>query len=357
MPVPSQLSTSDPGPGGALLAAAEAADAVSRARLAGAGMALARAPELAVDDETRARARLIVDGVLTMIEGSLRGGEPMLDIAPPFDLPARFVAAGLFEQSGLAAAALLRAEEHRLAHALVRIAGEIDDLSGLDPIGGELVAERFALRAAEAARTDRTGEPLLPLHDINPEDRHAIVWHVAACLADAALASQGVAGTGNEDATHRAAASAVARCLAAVDDGDGVGPAAMRLAHALHDAGGIDDALVAGTLAAGRVAGLAAMLAVRAGIGFDEARAMLGAPPRAAVLMRAGGVALEVAAAMLVALALALDRGFGPDPLEVVGDLVEGYDELPVGRARTELRRTRLEPHYRTALAALDRMR
>ncbi len=353
MPVSSVHLERDQGPGGALLAAADACGHVLQARLAGAGAAIARPPELAIDDETRARARCIVDGVLATIEAALRSGEAILDAAPPFDLPARFLAAGLFDRSVLAAAALQRAEEHRLTDALVRIAGEIEDLARLDPIDGVLVGERFALRAAEAARSDRTGEPLLPLHDIPAEDRHAIVCHVAACLADAALAPQGEAGVGNADVTHRAAASAVARCLAAVDDGDGIGAAAMRLAHALDEDGTLDDALIAATLAAGRIAGLAAMLAVRAGIGFDEARAMLAAPSRAAVLLRAGDVDRDVVAAMLVALALALDRGFGPDPLDAVGDLVAAFDELPVARARAEVRRTRLDPPYRAALDAL----
>ena len=357
MPVPFPIVTRDQGPGDALLAAADAAHGVLRARLDGAGGALSQAPEMAVDDETRARARLVIDSLLTGIEVALRGGEPILDGAASFDLPARFLAAGLLERSTLAAVALQRAEEYRLTHALMRIAGEIEDLTRLDPIGGDHAAERFALRAAEAARVDRSGEPLLPLHDIAPEDRPAIVWHVAACLADAALAAQGEAGAGNEDATHRAAAAAVARALAAVDDGEGVGACAMRLAHALREGGALDDAVTAAALAAGRIAGLAAMLAVRAGIGFDEARAMLAAPPRAAVLLRAGDIDRDVAAAMLVALALALDRGSGPDPLDAVADLLAAFEELPVARARAELRRTRLDPDYRAAFAALGRLR
>ncbi|WBO23659.1 DUF2336 domain-containing protein [Sphingomonas abietis] len=336
--------------GDALLSAAHGAEALLGDRVAAAGVELARPPAFGIDDEMRARAGQLIRSVIDAAEIALRSAEPSFDSGRHGDLGDRFVAVGLLARSGLAAAALLRAEEYRLAAALVRGAGE-DEGPGahrLDPIGGEFAAESFAVRAAEAARIERTGDPLLPLHDVPAEDRHALFWQVAACLSDRALA-EGAA----EDALHRTASAAVARALASIDDGEGIAPAAMRLAHRLDSARQLDDPLLAGTLAAGRVASLASMLAVRAGIPFDDARAMMTDAARFAVLLRACDVARGIAAAMVLALALALDRGFGPDPAEAAASLIEGYTGLPVERARAEVRRARLEPHYRDALAAL----
>ena len=298
----------------------------------------------------RARAGLLIAEAIGSAEIALRAAETALDKGAPGELGDRFVLAGLLARSGLAATALLRAEEHRLAAALVRVAGEGEGPAAqrLDPIGGDFAAESFAVRAAEAARTERTGDPLLPLHDIVAEDRHALFWQVAACLADRALAAGAP-----EEALHRAAAAAVARALAAIDDGEGIAPAAMRLAYRLDGAQQLDDHLLAGTLAAGRIASLAAMLAIRAAIPFDDARAMLTDPARFAVLLRACDVERGIAAAMILALALGLDRGFGPDPAEGAAALIEAYSLLPVDRARADVRRARLDPHYRDALAAL----
>ncbi|PXA84463.1 hypothetical protein DMC47_40150 [Nostoc sp. 3335mG] len=352
VPQPSNLSAF-PGvsvSGDALLTAAHGAEALLGDRVAAAGIELARPPAFGIDDEMRARAGQLIRATIDATELALRTADPTLDEGPVGELGDRFVAAGLLSRSGLAAAALLRAEEHRLAAALVRGAGDAEGPGAqrLDPIGGEFAAESFAVRAAEAARIERTGDPLLPLHDVPAEDRHALFWQVAACLADRQL----VKGA-DENALHRAASAAVSRGLAAIDDGEGIAPAAMRLAHRLDAARQLDDTLLAGTLAAGRVASLAAMLAVRVGIPFDDARAMLTDAARFAVLLRASEVERGIATAMVLALSLALDRGFGPDPAEGAASLVEGYGALTVDRARAEVRRSRLEPHYRDALAAL----
>jgi hypothetical protein len=352
VPQPSNLSAF-PGvssSGDALLTAAHGAEALLGDRVAAAGIELARPPAFGIDDEMRARAGQLIRATIDATELTLRTAEPTLDEGPVGELGDRFIAAGLLSRSGLAAAALLRAEEHRLAAALVRGAGDAEGPGAhrLDPIGGEFAAESFAVRAAEAARIERTGDPLLPLHDVPAEDRHALFWQVAACLADRVLAKGA-----DENALHRAAGAAVSRGLAAIDDGEGIAPAAMRLAHRLDAARQLDDTLLAGTLAAGRVASLAAMLAVRVGIPFDDARAMLTDAARFAVLLRASEVERGIATAMVLALSLALDRGFGPDPAEGAATLVEGYGALSVDRARAEVRRARLEPHYRDALAAL----
>jgi hypothetical protein len=343
-------------PGAALLAAALNGEMLLRDRLVSVGSDLARPRAFAIDDAARARAELLIEMVIGAVETALRTAEPRLGAAPSHDLAVRFAHAGLLSKSGLAAAALLRAEEHRLAAALIRGAGEEGEGPGarrLDPIGGDVAAESFAVRAAEAARLDRTGEPLLPLHDIPAEDRHALFWQVAACLAEAALAVQGEARAGNEDGMHRAAAAAVARALAMVDEADGIAHATTRLADALMRVRQLDDALLAGTLAAGRIASLAAMLAVRVGIPFDDARAMLTDPARCAVLLRACDVVPQTAGAMILALAYALDRGFGDEPGEQAAAIIAEYPALSVERARAEVRRTRLEPLYREALSAL----
>jgi hypothetical protein len=334
----------------ALLAAAQDAELLLGERVASAGQELARPPAFGIDEEMRARSAALIHSTIHAAEIALRAVEPALNIGTPGRLGAAFVSAGLLARSGLAAAALLRAEEHRLAAALVRVAGEIEGPGAhrLDPIGGEFAAESFAVRAAESARLDRTGDPLLPLHDLAAEDRHALFWQVAACLGAQALAEGA-----EEEALHRAAAAAVARALAGVDEGEGIAPAALRLAHRLEEAGQVDDALLAGTLAGGRIASLAAMLAVKTGVGFDDARAMLTDAARCAVLLRACAVERDIAAAMILTLALGLDRGFGPDPAANAAILIDGFETLPIAEARTEVRRARLEPLYREALAAL----
>ncbi|HEY0270145.1 MAG TPA: DUF2336 domain-containing protein [Sphingomonas sp.] len=157
----------------------------------------------------------------------------------------------------------------------------------------------------------------------------------------------------------RATAAAAARCIpsslpARAAPCRASAASATRLAGAVARVGQLDDALLAGALAAGRIASLAAMLAVRVGIPFDDARAMLTDPSRCAVLLRACDVAPETAGAMIIALAYALDRGFGDEPGEAASAIIAEYGALGVERARAEVRRVRLEPHYREALAALS---
>lgn len=337
--------------GAGLLAAAlaiERARACAHAAARGAGP-----PAWGSNEETRARTALLVDAVLTAVEATLRAAEPMLDAAPAVDLFDRVLATGLVHRSGIASVALARAEEHRLTRALERgLAADPDPSAstGLDSVGGPRAFEGYAVHLAEAARIDRIGDPLLPLAELPAEDRHVLHWQVAAILAETALAAQGAARGGNEDATHRAAAAAVARSLAAVDDADGIGPAAMRHAHALAGAdGGIDDELLAATLAGCRVAACAALLAVRAGVGFEDARAMLLSPERTAVLLRACGVGRETATAMLLALLLATAR----DDAARLAGLVAGFDDLSPETARAHVRFARYEPQYRDALAMI----
>lgn len=342
--------------GAALVAAAAAAEARREARLAAGETDLGRPHAHRIDEETRARAAAMIDAVVREVAERLRSAEPMLDGGHREAVAERFVTAGFVARTGLGIAALARAEEHRFVAALARaIDGEHEGPGALhlEPIGGVHAAEAHALREAEAVRIDRAGDPMLPLHDIAAENRHALFWHVAACLADDALDALGPARVGGEDALHRAAAAAVARTLATIDDGDGIAPAALRLAHAVDEAGGIDDALLAGTLAAGRSASLAGLLAVRARIGYEEAAARLTDPPRAAVLLRAAGVSRPVAAAMVLALALACHRDGDGDAGSAAADLMEAFDALPEERARADVRRARLEPAYRDALAAL----
>lgn len=342
-------------PAAALVAAARGAEALAGERLAAAGVELSRPPGFGIDDGARARSAAIVAQLVSAAETALRTAEPAFAALPEGAAARRFASAGLLARSGLGAAVLRRAEEHRLAAALAMGAGEEEGPGArrLDPIGGSFVAESFAVRAAEAARIDRTGEPLLPLADCDAEDRHALFWQVAACLSFALLDAE----DRPVDAVHRLASAGVGRALAAIDESDGIAAAAMALAHALAGAGQIDDELLAGTLAGGRVASLAAMLAVRAGIGFDEANGMLTDPARATLLLRACGVERNMAAAMILALCYALDRGFPPVPAEKAAALVGGYEALAVEDARAEVRRARLEPFYRDAFAALTETR
>jgi hypothetical protein len=344
----------DASPGAALIAAACEAEASAAARLAVADVEIGRPAARRLEEEARARAGLIADAAIHEVSALLRAAEPTLDGPGVEAVPRRLAAAGLIARSGLGAAALARADEHRLAAALAAAADTaFDDAEGdgLDLAVAGFAIEAHAVREAEAARIDRVGDPLLPLHDLAAEDRHALFWHVAAALADLTLGRLGDARLGGEEAVHRAASTAVSRSLAMIDDGAGIVAATLRLAHRLVAIDALDDDRVAATLAAGRVSLLAALLAVRAGIGVDAARAMLGDPARLAVLLRACGVGRDTAAAMI--LTLALVRGEGPDPMLAVADLIAAYPGLGEDRARAEVRRARLEPHYRDALAAL----
>ncbi|WP_419825490.1 DUF2336 domain-containing protein [Sphingomonas sp.] len=338
-------------PGAALIAAAVEAEmsAAARHRAADAEIGLRAAGRL--DDEARARASLIADAVIGEVSTLLRAAEPMLDGAGVDEVPRRLAEAGLVARSGLAAAALARADEHRLAAALARAAVSDTEAEGPDPADPSLADEAHAVRQAEAARLDRVGDPLLPLHDLAAEDRHALFWHVAACLADLGLARLGDARAGAEDAMHRGAAAAVSRTLAAIDDRAGITAATLRLARRLLEDDALDDDHIAGALAAGRVSLLAAMLAVRAGVAIEAVRATIGDAARLAVLLRACALSREIAAAMI--LTVALVRADESDPALAAAELIEAFERLPEDRARAEVRRTRLEPHYRDALAAL----
>jgi uncharacterized protein (DUF2336 family) len=221
-----------------------------------------------------------------------------------------------------------RVEEHRYwkAHAPAGDGAELL-FELVRDADAEVAAEAMELVIARSRRFDRFQEPVLGEVELPAELQHKLVWMVAAALRHYIVQQHHVAAV---DAAIEETASAL---IAKHDEGGTLEARAVRLAYRLHATGRLDGDLLARTLAEGMLPLFIAGAAVRCALDYAAAWEVL-ADPRGrgpALLLRAGGIAREAAAAQL--------------------DL---YDTVDEAAARDVLRLWQADPGYRASVARIS---
>lgn len=346
-----------------LAEAARAADG-ARARLATALVDLFLPGDTRLTDQQRIIMARILGGLVMAVEDEFRRRliDAMGDGATP-ELAAALATArveiavpilersNVLRSSELVAVLLRRADEHRLATGLRRDGEGHDEGSGLiDRLlvhGDEGIAGgAMALLVAESRRHDRFGEPVLARTDLPAELQHHLIWWIAAALRNYMVLHHAIA----PQAADRPLVAVATAMLAAYDESETLEGRAFDLACRLRSAGELDDTLLVEAANEGRLALLAAALALRAGIDDMSAWEMLAdtGSSRLAVLLRAIGCSREMAGAVMLRLTIADIRSESE-----LADNLDAFDRLPIEHAREALRPWRLDDNYRRAIAAL----
>ena len=343
--------------------AAHAADG-ARARLATALADLFLPGDTRLTDQQRISMTRILGGLVMAVEDEFRGRlvDAMGDAATP-ELTAALVtarieiAAPILERSRvlhdgeLVAILLRRADEHRLTTALQRSGEGRDEGSRLiDRLlaheNTSVAGGAMALLVAESRRHDRFGEPVLARTDLPAELQHHMAWWVAAALRDYLVERHAI----DPLVADRPLVTVATTMLAAYDEGETLEGRAFDLACRLRSVDELDDMLLVEAANEGRLALLAAALALRAGIDGASAWEMLvdTAGSRLAVLLRAIDCSREMAGAIMLRLTIADHRSEAE-----LADNLDAFDLLPIEQAREALRPWRLDSDYRRAIAAL----
>lgn len=242
-----------------------------------------------------------------------------------------------------------RVEEHRFwkAHAPADGKDLIFELVGDGD--GEVAAEAMELVIARARRFDRFQEPDMGQVELPAELQHKLVWLVAASLRHYIVQQHGLAAV---DGQVEEVASAL---IAAHDEGTILEAHATRLARRLAATGRLDGALLARILSEGMLPLFIAGAATLCGLDYAAAWEVI-ADPRGrgpAILLRAGGVEREDAAAILL-----LANSHGPLLSGTEGDAtavqLDLYDSLDRPAAEEVLRLWRAAPGYRAAVARIS---
>jgi hypothetical protein len=326
--------------------------ASARARVSAAMADLALPEALRLTDRQRITVSHLLKRLIGDIEDELRsvlaahftaeGQEPLraalssagLAIAMPI-----LDVGGALADPALYALLLRRAEEHRLARAAPE-RGLLTDLAG--DADEAVAAAAVSLLIADSRRHDAFHEPLIAGGDLPAEVAHGLAWTVAAALRGYVIGRHGVAALDAD----RAVTAATAGWLARFDEGSGVDALARRLALRLDERARLDDPLLVRAVNEGMLPLFLAALSLRTGLDLPALWELLpeAAGRGAAILLRAGRVGREAAAAILLHLA-------GRE--EAVATQLDLFDALAAEEAGHHVLLWRLDPAYRSAVARL----
>jgi len=344
-----------------LLRAAAGAPAGAQARIAAARAGLFVPDTQQLSDYQRAGMRLLLDRLVGAIEDELRRAllaDPRLPESAAHILASEriliaaplLLRAGLLEDGELIAVLLARSDEQRIfAAARTQRAAESAPLRAIEGLLADtdiaLSQAAMAVLVAESRRFDALDAALLPRTDLPAELQYRMVWRIAAALRHWLVARQEIPAAEADALLERA----VRAPLSGHDEGETLESTALQLAAALSARSRLDDALLTAAAAEGRLMLFLALFAVRSGLDFTSARALVLAPGmrQRVVMLAALGLKRTDAAAIL----LALNAGQRDDE-EIADDLTD-YDALDRDLAAEAIRPWQLDPGYRDALTAL----
>jgi hypothetical protein len=212
-----------------------------------------------------------------------------------------------------------------------------------------LSSEAMAVLTARSRRLDRFGEPVFARTELSADQQHKLVWNVAAALRQYMVQHHAVS---SRDA-DRVIADVAARALAGYDEGATLEGACVRLARRLDELGRLTDHNLHRTLQEGLLPLFVAGIGQRVGLLYDPVWEVLSDPRGLgpAILLRAGEVGRNHAAAILLALGSGTTVGRDGELVEDQLDIFEGTDEAV---ARDVLRLWQVDPGYRAAVARLS---
>lgn len=336
--------------------AATAADrTVTPARLAGRGrLATVRRdfflnPEQRLSEQERALMTVMLHCLVSDIADELRAALPAASAVANDDdnseLVAELSAAGLLDQPQLIELLLRRAGEEQITSAVKARSGRREGRvlqSLVSDDNASVSAAAMALILARGRRRDRFGQIRLEFDDLPAE--------VAVAMAHAASAAlrRRLTVTLDPQAADRQLATATAALLARHDEDKGFEALTAVLVRLLDENGKLDEDLIAAAADEGEIALLAQALARQAGImGADSMDLLLGGNSRGLMLLLRMAAASREFAARLLA---------GPGDLLGVTDAgreISRFDTLTQAEVDDAREWLRLDPAYRTALAAL----
>ncbi len=317
-----------------LLAAAARAGEAARARLGGCVNDLFRPIEHRLSDRDHALMTRMLPRLATEIETALR---QRLDndlsegsVAEPHLSRSRG-----FRDTDLAALLLRRCDEHHLARRLQQAVTMPDNtLERHACLSDPEVAEPLArLFAAESARVDDFGDPLVRLADMPAPLLHRLGWRMAGVLRDHLVES----GVSPDQADHLLA-RAMTNLLSGSESAPSVDRLACTAADALDRAGWLDERLVVDLLLEGQLMLWIGCLSHLGGIAPSLVSEMLAdaEASRLSLLFRGAGVG-RVAALDMIAALLAARYGERPENGRALADVGAAYDLLDASAARIAL--------------------
>ena len=336
--------------------AAPAADrTVTPARLAGRGrLATVRRdfflnPDERLSEQERALMTAMLHALILDIADELRAALPATSAVANDDdnseLVTELSAAGLLDDSQLIELLLRRAGVEQIASAVKARNGRREGRllqSLVSDDNASISAAAMALILARGRRKDRFGQTRLEFDDLPAE--------VAVGLAHATGAAlrRRLVVTLDPHAADRMLASAIAGLLARHDEDRRFGALTAVLVRLLDENGKLEEDLIATDAEEGEIALAAQALAHRAGILGQDAMNMLvsGSSRGLMLLLRMAAMSREFAARLLA----------GPGDLLGVADAgreITRFDTLTQDEVDGVREWLRLDPAYRTALAAL----
>ncbi len=290
--------------------------------------------------------RTIEDELRTMLAERFRDHEALaaalsaahVEIAAPL-----FDGTDALANRDLVSLLLRRSEEHRLFRAAP---SRIERLQALvADRDAAIAADAMAVLVARSRRLDRFQEPVLARTELPADLQHRFVWTVAAALRTYLVESHGIDPAAADAALGPAASS----LISGYDEGDSLEARCNRLARALHAAGRLDGAALAGFLMEGTLPLFLAGLSARTGIAYEAVWDILSEPEgRGAVtLLAAAGLDRQQAGDVLLCLAA--------QPVEArLVRQITWFETLDADLAAQALSMWSLDPAYRQALLRLD---
>jgi uncharacterized protein (DUF2336 family) len=295
-----------------------------------------------LEDEMRARLAMLFEG-----HEALHAALSSAHV--PIALPI-LERALVLRDSELSNVLVRRVEEHRYwkAHAPAASGDETLFILVRDA-DEEIAAGAMELIIARSRRFDRFQEPAMGQVELPAELQHKLVWMIAAALRHYIVQHHRVAAV---DAAIEETASAL---IAGYDEGATLETRAVRLARRLHAAGRMDGDLLARSLSEGMlpffIAGVAALCALDYAAAWEVLADPRGRGP--ALLLRAGGLGRDAAAAILL---LLNSRGHLVSGAEgdATAEQLELFDTVDEAAAREVLRLWQAHPAYRASVARIS---
>ena len=302
-------------------------------------------PDDRLSEQERALMTAMLHGLVANLADELRATLPV-DAAEaceiePEELIAELNRVHLLDRADLVGLLLRRADPDRIAGAMRALHDPHRSplLQGLVADGdAALAAAAMTLILARGRRRDRFGQSLLDFNDLPAECAVAVVHSIAAVLRPLI----------DRDQADPMLARATAGLLARHDEGLRFEALVAALVRAVDEAGRLDDEWLAATAREGELDLLSAGLARRAGIAGEDSARHLETPGdgRLMLLVRMAGGSRTLAARLLAELGELLGIG---DPGAEIAQF-DSIDDISATRALAWLR---LDPHYRSAIAAL----
>ena|ERR671912_889275 len=306
-------------------------------------------PQERLSEQERALMTAMLHAIVSDIADELRVALPansaVADDEDNSELVAELSAAGLLDQPELIELLLRRADEEQISVAVKTRSGRREGRLLQTLVSDEnasISAAAMALILARGRRRDRFGQARVEFDDLSAATAAALTQIVSAGLRRQLLTA------GDRQAADRQLASASAALLRRHDPSKRLEALAAVLIRLLDEQGRLNEDLIAAAAEDGEVVLVAQALARRAAIGGEEAFDLLlgGEGASLMLLLRMAGASRELAARLLA----------GPGDLLAIADVgraIARFDAITTQEVDSAREWLRLDPFYRSALAAL----